>query len=83
MKHLQIFTTICSHLSTILYQTIHLLAQRASKSVSTDINKRSFRSLLQRFRTSFGSLAFGTIILKNDKSKGIEEYGKEKHKIKA
>jgi hypothetical protein len=62
---------------------IHFLVQRTSKSVSTDINKRSFRSLLQCSIISFGSLAFGSIILKNDKGKGIEEYGKEKYKIKA
>jgi hypothetical protein len=57
--------------------------QRTSKSVSIDINKRSFRSLLHRSRTSFSSLAFGSITLKNDKGKGIEEYGKEEYKIEA
>jgi hypothetical protein len=31
----------------------------------------------------FGSLAFGTGILKSDKGNGNEEYGKEKYKIKA
>jgi hypothetical protein len=62
---------------------IHFLARRTSKSVSTDINKGNFRSLLQRFRSSFGSLAFSTITLKNDKGKGIEEYGKKKYKIEA
>jgi hypothetical protein len=62
---------------------IRFLAQRTSKSVSTDIDNGNFRSLLQRFRSSFGSLALGAITLKNDKGKGIEKYGKKKYKIKA
>jgi hypothetical protein len=73
-KYLQKFD---SHSITILRRMIHFLVQRTSESVSTDISKRSFRSLLQCSRTSFSSLAFGSITLKNDKGKGIEECNKK------
>jgi hypothetical protein len=65
-KYLQKFD---SHSITILRRMIHFLVQRTSKSVSTDINKRSLRSLLRCSRASFGSLSFGSVTLKMTKAK--------------